>query len=165
MGCGRDRDDFDHKKRNCVCEAVRAIKDIQDNAVDECDECRLDCFLEPLGSMVSPSSQRPNTRIFKLYTKKGDVFKAHTKKWPYKSPFFRVKEVFDNCCATLQVVKHKCSKDMNADSEDEFFANALGENEWKLTGDCITVDLDCFCAIQCVKDVHVDLFCDDNDED
>jgi hypothetical protein len=147
MGCGRDRDDFGKRDLSCVCQAVRAIKDIQD-AGDECNECRNDCFLEPLGTMVSPAN-RVNTRVFKLYLKNGDTFKAHIKGSKWKSPFFRVKEVFDNCCATLQVLK----PDKVDETEDMMV-------EWELTGDCVTVDLDCFCAIQCIKDVFVDL-CED----
>ena len=54
---------------------------------------------------MSPTANRLNTRIFKLYHKNGETFKAHIKGCPWKSPFFRVKEVFDNCCATLQVLK------------------------------------------------------------
>ncbi|NQD67234.1 spore coat protein CotZ [Bacillus haikouensis] len=161
MGCGRDRD-FGKKDLGCVCQAVRAIKDIQD-AGDDCNECRNDCFLEPLGTMVSPAN-RVNTRIFKLYLKNGDTFKAHIKGKPWKSPFFRVKEIFDNCCATLQVLKpehHGGHGGSRGDSRGEDFDEAEGMmSEWELTGDCITVDLDCFCAIQCIKDVYVDL-CED----
>ena len=35
-----------------------------------------DCFLTPLGSLVSPSRQRANTRVFMLLTDDGDPFKA-----------------------------------------------------------------------------------------
>ncbi|MEG9296371.1 CotY/CotZ family spore coat protein [Mangrovibacillus sp. Mu-81] len=185
MGCGRDRD-FDKKDLGCVCQAVRAIKDIQD-AGDDCNECRNDCFLEPLGTMVSPA-HRVNTRIFKLYLKNGDTFKAHIKGKPWKSPFFRVKEIFDNCCATLQVLKpehHGGHSDGRGDGRSDGRGDGRGDgkgdgrrdgrhdgrhddfdeaegmmSEWELTGDCITVDLDCFCAIQCIKDVFVDL-CED----
>ncbi|XXM73860.1 CotY/CotZ family spore coat protein [Lysinibacillus sphaericus] len=152
MGCGRDKD-FGKKDLGCVCQAVRAIKDIQD-AGDECNDCRHDCFLEPLGAMVSPTN-RVNTRVFKLYLKNGDTFKAHIKGKPWKSPFFRVKDIFDNCCATLQVLKpeHLCDSEGDLDEEGM-------RTEWEVTGDCITVDLDCFCAIQCIKDVYVDL-CED----
>ncbi|MEL3973813.1 CotY/CotZ family spore coat protein [Rossellomorea oryzaecorticis] len=146
MGCGRDRD-FGKKDLGCVCQAVRAIKDIQD-AGDECNECRNDCFLEPLGSMVSPAN-RVNTRVFKLYLKNGDTFEVHVKGSKSKSPYFRVKEIFDNCCATLQVVIPNKNDDPNDPMDD-----------WELTGDCVTVDLDCFCAIQCIKDVFVEL-CED----
>ena len=157
MGCGRDRDRVaGARDRGCVCQAVRAIKDIQDVAGEECNDCKNDCFLEPLGSMVSPSN-RLNTRIFKLYLKNGDTFKAHIKGRPWKSPFFRVKEVFDNCCATLQVLK----PDYDLHSDEDSMDSLSNMSEWIFTGECITVDLDCFCAIQCIKDVHVELECED----
>ena len=55
---------------NCICEVVRAIKRIQDIREDlDCDDCRTDCFLTPLGSLVSPTRQRANTRVFTLIDK------------------------------------------------------------------------------------------------
>jgi hypothetical protein len=158
MGCGKRKSGAGSREDNCVCTAVRAIKDLQDNAVDECVECETDCFLSPLGA-VSPINNRPNTRIFKLYTKNGDVFKV--KKGYYKLPFFRVKDVFDNCCATLQLVKPDWTPGDNEDDDADGLSNFSGF-EWKLTDICITVDLECFCAIQCVADVHVDLDCDED---
>ena len=44
--------------------------------IDDCDDCRTDCFLTPLGSLVSPARQRVNTRVFMLLTEEGDPFKA-----------------------------------------------------------------------------------------
>lgn len=162
MGCGRDKDNSS-KDRGCVCQAVRAIKDIQDEANQECNDCKNDCFLEPLGSLVSPSN-RLNTRIFKLYLKNGETFKAHIKGCPWKSPFFRVKEVFDNCCATLQVLKPDYAEASGSGSRSGSGSDmdTMGNNtDWVFTGECITVDLDCFCAIQCIKDVHVFFECDE----
>ncbi|BCB03063.1 CotY/CotZ family spore coat protein [Bacillus sp. KH172YL63] len=163
MGCGRDK-----SSKGCVCQAVRAIKDIQDAANQECNDCKNDCFLEPLGSMVSPTN-RLNTRIFKLYLKNGETFKAHIKGCPWKSPFFRVKEVFDNCCATLQVLKPDYAESTGSTSSTSSSSSSTGSDmdsmgnntEWVFTDECITVDLDCFCAIQCIKDVHVFLECEE----
>ncbi len=157
MGCGHDG------KTNCVCEVVNAILDIQDNAEDNCFECPNNCFLQPLGSLVSPVQNQPNTRVFTLTLKNGELFKAFFKDVidfdgdeietddnynHYKknfSPFFRVEEIFDNCCATLSVL-----------------AKVWDGDEWTFvkTSSCITVDLKCFCAVQCIEDVYVDLICD-----
>ena len=78
MGCGRN-DDVGEERRNdnCICEVVRAIKRVQDIREDlDCDDCRTDCFLTPLGSLVSPARQRANTRVFMLLDEKGNPFKA-----------------------------------------------------------------------------------------
>ncbi|MCA1062077.1 CotY/CotZ family spore coat protein [Rossellomorea sp. AcN35-11] len=161
MGCGNyKKDDIaGARDRGCVCLAVRAIKDIQDAADQDCFDCKNDCFLEPLGSLVSPVGDAPNTRVFKLYNKKGDLFKVHPKHYCWKTPYFRVKNVFDDCCATLQVLKKVHVTGEDVDSEDELMG--LNRNfMYVLTGDCITVDLDCFCAIQCVDDVRVEGICD-----
>ncbi len=160
MGCGNRRDNNvagASRDRGCVCQAVRAIKDIQD-AGQDCFDCKNDCFLEPLGSLVSPTAEAPNTRVFKLYNKEGELFKVHAKHRCWKTPYFRVKNVFDDCCATLQVLKKVYDSGTEVESEEEL----MGLNSdfyFEATGDCITVDLDCFCAIQCVDDVFVDNIC------
>lgn len=165
MGCGKKHDDdVLGTSTGCVCEVVRAIKDIQDAVEEETCECPKNCFLEPLGSLVSPTT-KPNadTRVFVLKTADGSPFHAF-----FKSPdcscvsiFFRVEEIFDNCCATLRVLRpiettgnqmqtldmvKNCCIDLSS------FCNLDG---FESTNDCITVDLNCFCAIQCIADVHL----------
>ena len=109
MGCGRNDDNSESKHdKGCVCEVVRAIKDIQDNAEDNC-ECPSNCFLEPLGSLVSPATrQNADTRVFVLKTADGSPFHAFFKSVDCVgcvSIFFRVEDIFDNCCATLRVLR------------------------------------------------------------
>lgn len=76
--------------------------------------------------------------------------------------FFRVEEIFDNCCATLRVIKpvhngeavdltHDCCIDLSKICQVEGF---------RATNDCVTVDLSCFCAIQCIADVDLNI-CED----
>lgn len=105
MGCGKKDDVYGSK--SCVCEVVRAIKDIQDNAEDVC-ECPTNCFLEPLGTLVSPSKrQNADTRVFVLKTADGSPFHAFFRGSDCScvSIFFRVEDVFDNCCAVLRVLE------------------------------------------------------------
>lgn len=165
MGCGRNQD-FRHG--HCVCEVVRAIKDIQDNAVEEaeCAECS-SCFNEPLGNLVSPVRRDPvDTRVFVLKTADGSPFHAFfsTENDACVSIFFRVEDVFDNCCATLRVLVpgrreggnfepinlisngDRCCVDLTAVCQVERF---------RASNDCITVDLSCFCAVQCIADVDL----------
>lgn len=161
MGCG-------HKDNlhggHCVCEVVRAIKDIQDAAVrpDPCQPCT-SCFLEPLGSLVSHTSDPVDTRVFTLSNAEGDPFHAfftcHSN--ACVSIFFRVEEVFDNCCATLRVLKplkHHDSDVVNLVCDGKInLSEVCKVNKFEKTNDCVTVDLKCFCAIQCIADVDLDI--------
>jgi hypothetical protein len=170
MGCGRNSDS--RGNNSCVCEVVRAIKDIQDNAVleDECVDCP-SCFLEPLGSLVSPARRdRADTRVFVLKNADGSPFHAFFSGETNAcvSIFFRVEDVFDNCCATLRVLVpgrrdggnfvpvnliaggDRCCINLERVCQVERF---------RASNDCITVDLKCFCAIQCIADVDLGL-CD-----
>ncbi|WP_053361910.1 CotY/CotZ family spore coat protein [Bacillus sp. FJAT-27251] len=169
MGCGSKGGSA---KGGCVCEVVRAVLDIQESVAENC-ECPSNCFLEPLGA-ISPSKHRkqPNTRVLVLKNSDGSPFHAFFKGCPDAcvSIFFRVEEVFDNCCATLRVLrplkegpgnklfpvdltgdfKDKCCIDLNA---------VCKVDEFEATNDCITVDLSCFCAVQCIEDVELDDIC------
>jgi len=185
MGCGRNEDVADVRRHdNCICEVVRAIRRIQDIRDDrDCDDCRTDCFLTPLGSLVSPSRQRANTRVFMLMNDEGDPFKAmfnnrrrrdndrnlSTEQGKERecescfSVFFRVQNVFDNCCATLQVLepRDRNGRRVNLFKHGKLDFDAICEVErFEATGSCVTVDLKCFCAIQCVRDVFID--CDED---
>jgi len=166
MGCGKNKE---FHEENCVCQVVRAIKDLQDQAVaEECQPCT-SCFNEPLGSLVSPTQETPDTRVFVLKTKDGSPFHAffNTDVNTCVSIYFRVEEVFDNCCATLRVLvpgKMHGGKfsPVKLVSEDSCCIN-LGAhcdvNAFLPSNDCVTVDLSCFCAIQCIADVFLGI-CD-----
>jgi hypothetical protein len=177
---------------NCICEVVRAIRRIQDLREDfDCDDCTTDCFLTPLGTL-SPNRLRANTRVFTLSTDDGDLFKGffrrrrrdrdrenereslstnHNERDRERerenencfSVFFRVQNVFDNCCATLEVLEPRDERGRRVN----LFKNGKLDLEefcrverFERTNSCITVDLKCFCGIQCVKDVR--LRCDES---
>ncbi|WP_404408733.1 CotY/CotZ family spore coat protein [Jeotgalibacillus malaysiensis] len=175
MSCGKRNEvggaGDHHHHRNCVCEVVRAIKDIQDNAVDvDCQPCLTDCFLEPLGDLVAPSRRRrADTRVFTLKTKDGSPFHAFYKDTDFKdhdciSVFFRVESIFDGCCATLRVLEPR-----DHDGKEVDLLNECGTKiklsklckvvDFDSTDSCVTVDLSCFCAVQCIKDVNLGI-CD-----
>lgn len=164
MGCGKKDDVLGARSGNCVCEVVRAIKDIQDAAEDVC-ECPTNCFQEPLGSLVKPGKrQRADTRVFVLKTADGSPFHAFFRgdDCACVSIFFRVEEIFDNCCATLRVikpVKNREAVDLTDDCCIDLSKVCHVEN-FEATDDCVTVDLNCFCAIQCIADVDLDI-CED----
>ncbi|MEK3935351.1 CotY/CotZ family spore coat protein [Sporosarcina sp. FSL W7-1349] len=189
MGCGKTEDVGGVRGHdNCICEVVRAIKRVQDLRDDrDCDDCASDCFTSPLGSIVSPARQRANTRVFTLSNDKGDLFKALFKREQRRhhhrhsdghvggeseghhhhhnnciSVFFRVQNIFDNCCATLQVLepldRDRRPVDITKHGKIDLEEICRVEN-FAPTGSCITVDLKCFCGIQCIKDIFID--CDD----
>lgn len=176
MGCGRNNFESSSSHGNhhghkdgCVCEVVKTILAIQNEAVnDECDTCTTSCFLEPLGGIVSPARSTADTRVFMLLTKTGAPFFAHFKKDNCDeyctSVFFRVEDVFDDCCATLRVLlpldENGDIVDLLNEDEDGISLRALCEVvDYDRTESCITVDLDCFCGVQCVADVDLGI-CD-----
>ena len=164
MGCGRDGVGG-MKDNGCVCEVVRAILEIQNQATnDECSGCTTNCFLEPLGGIVSPARKSADTRVFKLLTNTGKPFMATFSSDKYDdvcvSMYFRVEDMFDDCCATLRVLIPL--------AEDEESVNLLAECGTQIdlhcvcdvagfapSNSCVTVDLSCFCAVQCVMDVDL----------
>ena len=165
MGCGHNNND-DFRSGNCVCEVVRAIKDIQDNAVEEeCTECS-SCFTEPLGSLVSPARRDPvDTRVFVLKTANGSPFHAFfsDENNACVSIFFRVEDVFDNCCATLRVLVPGRREGntfvpvnlVGGDKDSINLERVCQVDRFRASNDCITVDLKCFCAVQCIADVNL----------
>lgn len=166
MGCGRNDDVAGTQStRGCVCEVVRAILDIQNQAVtDECSSCTTNCFLEPLGGIVSPARSSADTRVFTLLTKTGTpfvtTFSTENGTEPCASVFFRVEDVFDNCCATLRVLIPLDEGDdvvdlLNGDGTAVSLRALCDVDDFEASDSCVTVDLSCFCAVQCVADVNL----------
>ncbi|MCM3088173.1 CotY/CotZ family spore coat protein [Bhargavaea ginsengi] len=148
MSCCGDKKDFtagsssfDH----CLCDVVRAIKDIQDAGADECMGCN-SCFTTPLGGLVNPTTTPIDTRVIVLYSKDGCPFSLSA--YPCnptgpKSCYFRIEEIVGKCCVTLRLLK----KEKDPTTPERFEA----------TSRCITVDIRCFCAIECVADAFLDI--------
>ena len=174
MGCGRGNNDVGgagehHHSRGCVCEVVRAILEIQNAAVqDECNRCTTNCFLEPLGGIVSPARSNVDTRVFTLLNKDGSPFFA-TFNTPNGSChcvsiYFRVEDVFDGCCATLRVLVPQDDNGHTVDLLNDYgtaidFRQVCKVTQFEASDSCITVDLDCFFAVQCIDDVDLGI-CD-----
>lgn len=136
MSCN---DKTPHFHVNCVCDVVKFIDEIQ--SAHDGFGCPTNCLNPILGG--TNHGVRPNTRVFSLYTKNGDVFHAEflTSSCDIDcSQFFRVESVED-CCAVLRVLE-KGTKNM-------------GVCEFTATTQCIIVDLNCFCGIACVEDTFV----------
>lgn len=156
----------------CVCEVVRAILDIQDSAQENNCDCQSNCFMEPLGA-ISPQNNKfkrrnADTRVLVLKNADGSPFHAFFKGYDHcVSIYFRVEDVFDNCCATLRVLR---PLKPDHDGEGLTTANLVGEGSccvdlgkvcevehFAATDDCVTVDLHCFCAVQCIEDVDLNI--------
>ncbi|WP_342525996.1 CotY/CotZ family spore coat protein [Chryseomicrobium sp. FSL W7-1435] len=153
---------------HCVCEVVREIKRIQDAATsNDCNPCSYNCFLEPLGGLVSPSRNQADTRVFTLLTKDGKPFFStfvdeDTPDCDCVSIYFRVNDFVDHCCVTLTVLKPLNSQRQEVDLLNEYgtdinLRKLCKVRNFELTGTCITVDLHCFCGIACVADVFLDV--------
>lgn len=167
MCCGKKNG---HSSGGCVCEVVKAILDIQCAAEETNCDCSSNCFMEPLGS-ISPihhnKKRNADTRVIVFKNADGSPFHAFFKGHHHcVSIYFRVEEVFDNCCATLRVLRPlKCDEagamhtaDLIGDNgcciDLEKVCNVEG---FAATNDCVTVDLHCFCAIQCIEDVDLNI--------
>ncbi len=174
MGCGRNLESSSSSsvhgfsKNRCVCDVVRAIKDIQDAVTDmDCPVCPTNCFLEPLGGLVSPSRDQADTRVFMLLTKDGTPFKSFFRDTDCPdtdcfSVFFRVEDIFDGCCATLRVLeplnRHRKEVNLLTDCGTKLNLKKICEvQNFRLSSSCITVDLNCFCGVECVADVFLDV--------
>jgi len=187
MGC-RDCGEVKaaHQHDDCLCEVLRFIQQVQEIGSEEnCIECSTDCFMTPLGSLVSPANKRVNTRVFTLLTKDGSPFKAlfkpesrfsprriteagteslqKTRKHNCLSVFFRVQNVSKDCCATLQVLEPQYENGRPVDLFDCHgkldYDKLCDVESFGATDSCITIDLKCFCGVQCIDDVFID-FCE-----
>ncbi|MBS2968415.1 spore coat protein [Metabacillus sp. KIGAM252] len=146
MSCGKNNGKRDIE--GCVCEAVENILAEQE-AVEE--NCPTSCY----SNLLSPSALPGKDTIpFLLYDKKGKLFSAFGNVGGFlddmtcfETIFFRV-EALRGCCATLKLLK---PVDVEGDTlsvcdpcAEDFFG--LEKSDF-----CIEVDLDCFCAIQCLS--------------
>ncbi|MCA1031108.1 spore coat protein [Bacillus timonensis] len=127
------------KDKNCVSETVEAILDIQDA---EDDKCPSSCFNNLLIPTGPPNG---DTIPFILYDKNGKPFKAFGNiGCPancFETFFFRVESV-DDSCATLQLLS---MNDVQKPCDPCEVRRLCQSNIF------IEVDLNCFCAIQCVS--------------
>ena len=166
MGCGRVSSGGS-STTGCVCEVVRAILDIQNQAVqDDCSSCTTNCFLEPLGGIVSPARSSADTRVFTLLTKCGSPFMANFSSEMNTddvctSIYFRVEDVFDDCCATLRVLiplgRTGVVDLLNTDGTHINMRAVCDVEDFAASDSCVTVDLSCFCAVQCIADVDLEI--------
>jgi len=176
MSC---KDNHDKKRNHCVCDVVKFINDLQDCATNTCPT---GCDVPFLGA--NPNVPLANTRPFLLYLANGELFRVpafnnnmmavmaqqanqdgnqnQNKNAQVNNcqdtVVFRVESVDEDCCAVLRAlvpVKAGDGKDNNKNNNQNTFCELVDGDMFVASNTCVTVDLDCFCAIQCLRDVHV----------
>ncbi|MGF9962877.1 CotY/CotZ family spore coat protein [Bacillus rhizoplanae] len=146
---GNNNDDKKIMNINCVCDVVNFINELQDCATSTCPT---GCDVPFLGA--HQGSRLANTRPFVLFTGQGDPFKVFIGSGNNKkcySDIFRVESV-DDCTAVLRALEVQ-----NLGDCDEPVCAFLNNPNATLqaTNSVVTIDLNCFCAIQCLRDAHV----------
>ncbi|KAA0765496.1 CotY/CotZ family spore coat protein [Bacillus sp. SH5-2] len=155
MSCNCNEDHHHHDcDFNCVSNVVRFIHELQECATTTCGS---GCEVPFLGAHNSASVA--NTRPFILYTKAGTLFEAFAPSGSLTnctSPIFRVESIDDDDCAVLRVLTVTIGGDPVPPGDDPIctFLN-LPNATLRTTTTCLTVDLSCFCAIQCLRDVSI----------
>jgi len=170
----------------------------------DCDSCGTSCFVEPLGG-IKHQARHADTRVFMLLNKDGSPFTVVAKADMdndrkdgrdgkdgkdgkggkdgknnnnfFVTPFFRVEDIFGDCCATLRALapigdnNHNHGggggggkgKDNNGIVDDvvqngELNPEAFDDiDDFEKTETCVTVDLNNFTAVQCIADVDLDV--------
>ncbi|PGS53840.1 CotY/CotZ family spore coat protein [Bacillus sp. AFS041924] len=175
MSC---KDNHDKKRNHCVCDVVKFINDLQDCATNTCPT---GCDVPFLGA--NPNVPLANTRPFLLYLANGELFRVpafNNNMMPIMAQqrdggdnqnnnnknaqinncqdtvVFRVESVDDDCCAVLRaLVPVNGNANNNKNNNQNTFCELVDAEMFVASNTCVTVDLDCFCAIQCLRDVHV----------
>jgi Spore coat protein Z len=147
------------RKNNCVSDVVKFINDLQDCATNTCPT---GCDVPFLGA--NPNVPLANTRPFLLFLPNGELFTVpaflnnrdtqtmseENRRNCVETAVFRVESVDDNCAVLRALVpmdRHH--------HKDRDFCDLVNADFFIASNSCVTVDLDCFCAIQCLRDVHV----------
>ncbi|MFD2443217.1 CotY/CotZ family spore coat protein [Bacillus sp. CGMCC 1.16607] len=154
-----------HEDENCVCGVLRAIVDAQDQVspVEE-DNCDVSCQRSInvlLGDVVTPTTG-PNTIPVILYCDCDPFLGVGVRNDPQhagrlecvQSFLFRVNSVDENCCASLELLSTGHGNNAN-DPCDQFPGNSVRLSDIEGTGICITVDLNCFCAVTCLDPIRL----------
>lgn len=167
MACGNNER---RPKDQCVCAVLRAIADAQDqvSSKSDCDVC-CERSIKELLSGVSPTTP-PNTIPVILYcgcepflgtgvaiTKRISEGKGSFDFDCVQTFVFRVTSVDNNCCATIELL-HTVNECGHPIKPSENVCSQFGTHakNFKRTGICITVDLNCFSAVTCLEPITLE---------
>ncbi|RFU69226.1 spore coat protein [Peribacillus saganii] len=169
MGCGHDKD-----TKNCVCDTLAAVAAAQD-MVDNNNGCDASCEIaigELKGEVLGATTLFDTIPL--LLTCGCEPFSAtgalrnvmDNQNQPlydvFQSFLFRVNEVdTDTCCATLELLSIENGNGGGGNQQnnakflefEDFFKNLQRATTIVRTRICITVDLNCFCAVTCLPPV------------
>lgn len=165
MSCGNKNGE------NCVCDVVREIVAAQNDVVNNDNCCTTSCE-RSIQDLLSPvaNGNGATTIPFILYCK-GDCepfIGSGITQEPrtgggfdfdcVESPIFRAKQFVDEdeCCVKLELLlpvnEGGQTPGPDGDTVCDFFRGESIRN-LQASGICITVDLDCFCAITCLDPI------------
>jgi len=158
-GCSHDG------KNECVCEKVREIVKAQDAVDDHC--CDSSCE-QSINDLLSPAGGNgtATTVPFTLLCKgtceyfigrgifQGNGGSEGTFFGCVESPVFRAKSFTDEdeCCVKLELLLPVTEGGGMPGPKDDLCGFFPGKSikDFQATGICFTVDLNCFCGIQCL---------------
>ncbi|MDQ0351908.1 spore coat protein Z [Alkalibacillus filiformis] len=125
------------KNKNCVCKILRKIDKVQNIEGD----CLFGCNRSAQLLSNNTHDQTKDTIPFILICK-GNCEPFETLGDGFCTVFFRVIKIDEHCCATLELLEpEKCFKCC-----DKF-------PKLRRSGQCLTIDLDCFCGVQCLEPI------------
>ncbi|MGF7016197.1 CotY/CotZ family spore coat protein [Ornithinibacillus bavariensis] len=150
----------------CVCDVVRKIVRAQNEVAEAQDDCCTTGCEQSIEQLLAPTTANgPTTIPFLLYCKGDcDLFFA-TGVRPDNStfdcietPVFKAKKFKKNCCVELELLEFETNGSggllsSHQHNKDCSFIPSNTTGNFVETGVCITVDLHCFCAIQCLNPV------------
>ena len=118
------------KVNSCIRNLLKLILVLQNNSMDiSCGSN--DCSKPFLGPSLSIDCY--NTRVITLYKKNGEIFSSTY--GDSSSSYFRIQSVSDDC-VTLLILEN---------TSDGYIS----------TGEFITINISCICAVKCIEDVVV----------
>ncbi|GGA84946.1 CotY/CotZ family spore coat protein [Ornithinibacillus halotolerans] len=153
---------------HCVCDMVRKIVLAQNEAEENQNNCCTTGCEQSIEKLLSPTTvtdNGPTTIPFLLYCKGDcDLFFARGVRMNenttttfdcVETPIFKAKKFKHDCCVELELLEVTSSGSQtiipspnHPQLECGFLPSSA--NGLRETGICITVDLHCFCAIQCL---------------
>ncbi|MDD4035933.1 MAG: CotY/CotZ family spore coat protein [Bacilli bacterium] len=143
----------------CDCDGLRGILRVilllQERACEKLEVLNT-CDKPFLGPCTKPI--KCNTRPVMLFTKCGTPWEIPYCDLTKLSSIFRL-EKLDHCTATFRVLA-SISPSVNAD-HDDVDVNLKGNKKKKLiaTDSFFTINIDCICAIKCLKDTFIEDVC------
>lgn len=123
----------------CLAKILKVIDIIQKES--NCNDPEEGCDRPFLGNISGSFTY--NTRPITLYNRNGSLFTVnyYVNNVLTTSSIFRVEEV-DDCCAKLRILSTTVEGDATT---------------YQDTGEFVTINLDCFCVLQCLDDTYVEI--------